>query len=116
MRSGQPLNDDDRQPWLAALHNLLEETLRRGDGIVLACSALRAVYREALLPRSAALVYLRITPEIVRERLRLGPAHYMPVSLVESQFATREEPENAIVVDASRPLEDVVAEAPGELG
>lgn len=122
MRSGEPLGDEDRLPWLARLRDLMERSLASDKGIVIGCSALRAAYRDALLPREPALrdrflfVYLRVTPETARQRVGLREGHYMPASLVDSQFAALEEPTwgepaSAIVVDAGRVVEEVVAEA-----
>jgi len=120
MRQGVPLTDEDRWPWLDRLRELGEEMLTRGRSAVIACSALRASYRERLLPRETALaakvvfVYLRISPELARERLAVRRNHYMPPSLVESQFAALEEPvegRGVIVLDGSEPLKGLLHKA-----
>jgi gluconokinase len=113
MGRGEPLNDEDRIPWLARLRDLIETTLADGAGIVLACSALRASYRNLLRPHNGSLtiIYLQVARDVARRRVEARPSHYMPAALIDSQFAALEEPENAIVVDANQPEEQVVAEA-----
>jgi gluconokinase len=116
MRNGQPLTDDDRWPWLDRLRTVVEQELEAGLSMVLACSALRDVYRKRLLPhdpvlaRRVSLVYLRISPETARQRLMARPGHYMPPSLVPSQFAALEAPAGAIEIDGEAKLEEVVAQ------
>jgi len=117
MRSGQPLNDSDRLPWLEKLRELTNNEVQAGHSLVLACSALRRQYREALMPPAARVlfVYLRISPETSRARLESRPGHYMPAALVRSQFETLEEPEHAIVVDGELSLPEVVSVAMSQL-
>jgi len=106
MKSGKPLSDADRDAWLGRLESIIAN-MSRGDGThVLACSALRTTYRSRLSAAAAragiepVFVYLRVSPEVAAARLRDRQEHFMPVSLVESQFATLEEPNDATVVDA----------------
>jgi len=95
MRSGLALTDDDRWPWLDRIAAALAAGPPRG--VVVACSALRRVYRDRLRsevgPR-LRFVYLKATPDLMRERVGSRRGHYMPASLVESQFATLEPPLN----------------------
>jgi gluconokinase len=113
MRRGEPLNDVDRAPWLDRLRGLLTEKLRSGESAVLACSALRESYRERLRPGAPGLrnsvyfVYLRISEETARARLTARTGHFMPVGLVESQFATLEDPRDAIEIDAMLPPDEL---------
>ena len=113
MRRGEPLNDEDRAPWLDRLRDLLTRELATGEDSVLACSALKAVYRQRLLPANPALtekirfVWLRISPELSRQRLQSRPGHFMPPTLVDSQFEALEEPPDALIVDAARPPEEI---------
>lgn len=115
MRSGTALTDADREPWLQALSSLIEKSIVDGRSIVLACSALKASYRERLRaaarpdPEAAQLVYLRITPSTAAERLNERQGHFMPATLIESQFETLEEPTGAIVVDATMTPAEIVA-------
>ena len=114
MSRGEPRNDDDRQPWLFRLRDLMEDALRDRTSIVIGCSALRESYRAMLLPRNAALaaqvkfIWLRILPETATQRLHSRPGHFMQASMIESQFAALEEPRDAIVLDAAQPVDDVV--------
>jgi gluconokinase len=118
MRSGVPLTDADRWPWLDRLRALIDQTLtgasaagaNRQNNAVLACSALRKAYRDRLTPSGTGVqfVYLRISPELARARLKARPSHYMPASLVESQFAVLEEPPESPTVlwlDAAEAVE-----------
>jgi gluconokinase len=111
MHLGIPLTDEDRLPWLTAIH---DETLRRtarGENIVLACSALRQSYRELLSAQlQVALVYLRGTSEQLHRNLATRAHHFAGESLVPSQLATLEEPPNAIVEDIVRSPEEIVAD------
>jgi gluconokinase len=115
MRAGIPLTDADRAPWLAALRALLARHLAAGTPMVLACSALRESYRAALLPdatpaRAVLFVQLDVSPTLARQRLAARPGHYMHPLLVDSQFATLEEPVGALRLDASRPVTELVGE------
>jgi gluconokinase len=111
MRAGTPLTDTDRQPWLERLNALLRERAERGASVVLACSALKAAYRETLLAGlpAARAVYLRGSREVIAARLAARRGHYMDPGLLESQFATLEEPADAIVVEVSGTPEAIVA-------
>jgi gluconokinase len=112
MRAGTPLTDADRWPWLARLNGMLREREARGRSAVLACSALKAAYREALLEElpEARVVHLRGAKPLIASRLAARRGHYMDPGLLESQFAALEEPAEAIVVDVERTPEDIVAE------
>jgi len=105
MRRGEPLDDDDRRPWLETLAAELARRAAAGERIVLACSALRRRYRDLLRAGGAAIqfVYLAGDPDFIRQRLASRHGHYMPASLLDSQFATLEEPgvDEAIRVDVS---------------
>jgi gluconokinase len=115
MERGEPLTDADRAPWLERLAQLIA-SLGADRTAVLACSALRAAYRSRL--RAAAesvgietvFVLLHVSREVATARLQTRREHYMPASLVESQFATLEEPDEAIRVDAAAAPEVLVEE------
>jgi len=104
MSHGIPLDDADRGPWLAALHERMAKAAQSQEDLVLACSALKKAYREVL---SAGLtitwVYLKGTMEQIRDRLLARPHHFMPAALLASQFADLEEPSDAVVIDTSLP-------------
>lgn len=105
MRSGIALTDEDRVPWLASLRTAIETTLARGAPVVVACSALKQAYRDALVPMGAAdvvrFVFLDAGEQLVRQRLARRTGHYAGAALLESQLATLEEPRDALRLDAS---------------
>ena len=113
MRSGVALTDADRAPWLAALRTAIETALARGDGVVVACSALKQTYRDVLVPAGAArttrFVFLHASEELVRRRLAAREGHYAGVALAESQLGTLEEPRDALRVDAAAAPAAIVA-------
>jgi gluconokinase len=117
MARGEPLTDADRSEWLSLLRARIDLALAEGKGMVLACSALKERYRKRLgVDRSeVSVVYLRATPELAERRLRQRTGHFMPPSLVASQFYDLEEPAGAIVLDADRPIEAIMSQIVGEL-
>ncbi len=110
MKSGTPLDDADRAPWLARLNALLRERERASRSVVLACSALKAAYRDALVEglAGAKIVHLRGSRALLRERLEARRGHYMNPALLGSQLDTLEEPGDAIVVDIALAPADMV--------
>ena len=106
MVAGMPLSDDERAPWLDHLNALLREREARGESAVLACSALKESYRERLMQGLARceLVFLQGSIDLIRSRLEARRHRYMPASLLESQFAALEAPQDAIVIDIAAPL------------
>jgi gluconokinase len=94
MRSGQPLNDADRAGWLDRIATHLQDQQRYPRGLVLTCSALRRVYRDRLrgTARGLRFLFLSIDAAAAHRRLQHRPHHFMPASLVPSQFATLEPP------------------------
>lgn len=103
MRRGEPLTDTDRAPWLARIAAEIDALRAAGRGGVVACSALRRAYRDVLIgPRAGmALVYLAGGHDLIAARLHGRHGHFMPESLLDSQFAALEPPatdEHAIVV------------------
>jgi len=112
MRGGVPLEPADRTVWLDALKTALASLERGGADAVIACSALRRDFRESLASdlSSVLFVYLKADAALVRERVATREDHFMPASLVDSQFATLEEPDDALVIDASKTPEAIVEE------
>jgi gluconokinase len=101
MRAGIPLTDQDRAPWLQSLHGMVAQWLEAKQNVVLAFSGLKASYRDiVLIDTEVRLVYLRGSPELVAARMAGRHGHYMNPSLLASQFATLEEPDNALTIDA----------------
>lgn len=111
MRAGQPLDDADRALWLETLRELVRRTLERDACAVLACSALKASYRERLLiDEQVKLIHLRGSYELIQKRLRQRRGHFMNPALLDSQFAALEEPDTDAQIDvAQNPAEIVKA-------
>lgn len=109
MRRGVPLNDQDREPWLFRLRELICECLETNQSAVLSCSALKESYRKILLVDGRVqLVYLKGTAELIRDRIISRTGHYMNPALLESQFQSLEEPVDSFQVDASIPPHQIV--------
>jgi gluconokinase len=109
MRSGIPLNDDDRKPWLETLRDLISQCLERGENAVLACSALKESYREFLvLNERVRLIYLKGNRELIKERLAARRGHYMNPALLDSQLETLEEPKGGYKLDISLSPDEIV--------
>ena len=117
MTSGQPLNDDDRMPWLAKMADAIRGWTRGPRPMVLACSALKQRYRDMLAQGSPEIrfVYLKGTRDLIGGRMATRSGHFMPSSLLDSQFKTLEEPEDAIVLDATQPPATMAAMALAKL-
>ena len=114
MRSGRPLTDDDRWPWLEYLHEQITRSLAAKENAVLACSALKRTYRERLrVSDDVKLVFLRGDYGLIEKQLRGRRGHFMNPALLRSQLADLEEPsadEDAITVDLGKTPEELVEE------
>lgn len=109
MRSGLPLTDEDRWPWLEELRALITSCLERGERAVLACSALKEEYRECLqVDGQVKFVYLKGDYSLIEERLKHRHGHFMKQGLLESQFEALEEPRHALYVEVNAPPEEIV--------
>ncbi|MEG4810573.1 gluconokinase [Microcoleus sp. F8-D3] len=110
MSRGIPLEDADRLPWLLQLQAAIDRWLLENQNVVLACSALKASYREMLCrdQQRMKIVYLKGSFELLAARLKSRENHYMKADLLLSQLDTLEEPEDAIIIDASQPLEVIL--------
>lgn len=110
MKAGHPLDDDDRKEWLISLHGLAKRESKR-SGAIIACSALKERYR-ALLAKDITVpvfwVFLQGDYELISQRMKSRKDHYMPESLLQSQFETLEAPANAIMVDVNKEPEEIV--------
>jgi gluconokinase len=113
MRSGQALTDEQRRDWLETLSAHLARARRDGQGLVVSCSALKRSYRD-VLRRGAPqlrLVHLKAEKSLLAERSARRQGHYMPVSLLDSQFATLEPPgedEAALTYDVGLPPSEII--------
>ena len=113
MKAGHPLTDADRGPWLLAVRGWINGELDAGRSGVITCSALKRAYRDRLRRDGVRFVFLQGAEAIIRERVKARTGHFMPVSLVDSQFDTLEPPtpdEHPIVIDVRQPVETQVEE------
>jgi carbohydrate kinase (thermoresistant glucokinase family) len=121
MAAGHPLTDDDRAPWLAKVADWVDARLDAGESGVITCSALKRKYR-ALIDRRGErveFVYLHGSRELIASRLATRQGHFMPSSLLDSQFATLEEPaddEPVIRVEIGAAPESVAGDVLAALG
>jgi gluconokinase len=106
LKAGVPLNDGDRAPWLAALHDVLLGWQAQGQSGVMTCSALKEAYRatlsEGMDKAGFRFVLLEVPKDVLAERLKHRPGHFMNPALLDSQLATLEVPSDAIHVDANQ--------------
>jgi gluconokinase len=115
MHRGIPLTDDDRWPWLGAMADWIDETRHDGGHAILACSALKRRYRDILVDarRDVRLVYLAGEEALIARRIAARHEHFMPPSLLHSQFEALEEPgpdENPITVSIVPTPHEIVAQ------
>ena len=114
MRSGHPLTDEDRWPWLEALREQIERFLAVEEDAVLACSALKRKYREHLrVSPDVKLIFLRGDFALIEKQLRGRRGHFMNPELLESQFADLEEAEpdeDALTIELGRTPQEIVEE------
>lgn len=113
MKRGEPLTDADRQPWLETLAGELAASRAKGESVVLACSALRRRYRDILRAghKDVDFVFLNADQAVIQKRLDARRGHFMPPSLLDSQFAALERPgadERAIPAGATQPPDAIV--------
>jgi len=116
MESGEALNDEDRLPWLQKLRRNMVQWEQTG-GAVLACSALKKTYRDILSPPKIPVqfIFLKGSKKLIGARMAQRDNHFMPESLLDSQFEALEEPEEALVVDISRSPDAIVKKILQEL-
>lgn len=112
MRSGHPLTDEDRWPWLERLRQQIERSLATGENAVVACSALKRAYRDVLrVADEVTFVFLRGDYPLIEKQLRSRHRHFMNSDLLQSQFGDLEEPqpgEHALIVTLGRTPEEIV--------
>jgi gluconokinase len=109
MAAGQPLDDDDRAPWLDTVSSWIVEHAMQGVPGVITCSALKRKYRDVLREHNVVFVYLQGTSDLIGGRMAERSGHFMPTTLLDSQVATLEPPqadERHVVVDATRTPEE----------
>lgn len=111
MRSGSPLTDDDRGPWLTALRTEIDRGLATDESLVVACSALKGRYRTQLIgdPSRVTIVHLTGEPSLLQARLAARSGHFMNPGLLDSQLADLEAPEGALIGDIALSPRDLVS-------
>jgi gluconokinase len=113
MRAGHPLTDEDRRPWLQAIADEIDRSCKRGERVVIACSALKRAYRDILVHRrnDIRIVFLDGTEALIAGRLAARKGHFMPPGLLRSQFKTLEPPtldERPVTVSVDATVEAIV--------
>jgi carbohydrate kinase (thermoresistant glucokinase family) len=121
MKSGVPLTDEDRWPWLQAIAAFIDEERARGAHAIVTCSALKRAYRRIIIGDrpDVRLIYLKGDEALIAARLAARHGHFMPPSLLQSQFDALEEPsskERPIAVPIELKSEEIVQRILGELG
>ncbi|GGC93351.1 gluconokinase [Tersicoccus solisilvae] len=116
MAAGTPLTDEDRWPWLRRVGEHLASAGTSGQGLVVACSALKRAYRDTILAEAPGTVYVHLagTVEVLQERMEGRSDHFMPPSLLRSQLATLEPlapGEPGFVLDIAQPVDGLVRQA-----
>jgi gluconokinase len=117
MSKGIPLTDEDRIPWLQALANRIIQANSNGESCILACSALKRLYRQMIRgsETNVTFVYLKGPEELIAGRLEKRTDHFMNPALLRSQFSTLEEPNSAVYVDIDKGPDAIVSEIRREL-
>ncbi len=121
MRTGQPLTDEDRRPWLDAIAAWMDVRIAAGQSAVVACSALKRAYRAVLLDGrpAARMVFLQVSRGQDADRLTSRHGHFFPPKLLDSQFAALEMPQDSeriVVLPVRGSAADVVADIIKRLG
>ncbi len=121
MQAGHPLDDDDRAPWLATIAAWIDARLQAREPGVVVCSALRRAYRDALVRgrSTVRIAYLNGERGLIEERLAHRQGHFMPASLLDTQFAILEPPEpdeHAVVVGIAADADTIAATIAARLG
>jgi len=111
MRAGIALNNEERKPWLKRLHDKIQSLIMHKKNAILACSALKQTYRDALgiNQKTVKTVYLKGSYELLRKRVEQRQHPYMDKNLLKSQLKTLEEPKNGLRVDISSAPEIIVS-------
>ena len=117
IRQGIPLDDADRAPWLSALRDAMEGWVAGHKSVLLACSALKKSYRDELcIPGETRFVYLKGSYDLIYRRLQQRHGHFASETILASQFAALEEPDDAITVDIDHSEGEIVDEIMRQLG
>jgi gluconokinase len=111
MSRGIPLTDNDREKWLQTLRKIVVRSLKAVEFATLTCSALKAKYRETLQENDSRVKFVHLTGSrsVIEERLKTRRGHFMPQTLLESQFAILEPPADALTFSCEKSPEEIVA-------
>jgi len=113
MAAGHPLDDEDRWPWLERVAAWIAEHVAAGKGGIVTCSALKRRYRDVLRGPGVLFIYLTSSKEQIAARLVARHGHFMPASLLDSQFAALEPPgpdEHALTIEVTGTAQDTAAQ------
>lgn len=114
MAAGIPLTDADRIPWLDCLHDIISRHLEAGETAVLACSALKKSYRDHLRQGHEGVCFIHLDGrfDLIQQRMKNRPNHYMKPAMLQSQFQTLETPDNqeALIINIDKSEESIVQE------
>ena len=117
MAAFEPLTDEDRAPWLAAIAQAMRDALEKNRPLIVSCSALKASYRKTLLfSPNIKLVYLQSARGVILQRVSKRRGHFFPKQLVASQFATLEPPSDALTLQSNRPPRELALLICAKLG
>lgn len=110
MRQNTPLTDQQRQPWLLRVRAVVDEAARDGSGEVIACSALKARYRETIAGGVPGVRFVHLTgdPALLRQRIEHRPGHFAGARLLDSQLEALEPPGDALTLDVQLPVDALV--------
>lgn len=117
MKAGHPLNDEDRAGWLVIMNKLAIEQMKK-DGAVIACSGLKEKYRAFLsggIPGPVFWVFLKGSYDLIKKRMEERKGHFMPASMLSSQFETLEIPRKSITIDISNTPDEIVEKIISEI-
>jgi carbohydrate kinase (thermoresistant glucokinase family) len=112
MRSGQALNDGDRQGWLEAINTFANEK-SQDSSIIVACSALKKKYRQILrkgIEQSSFFVFLKGDQGTIQTRMERREKHFMPIGLLQTQFSDLETPDSALIIDITNSPKTIIEE------
>ncbi|WP_340198458.1 gluconokinase, GntK/IdnK-type [Ascidiimonas sp. W6] len=110
MSQGIPLNDQDRRGWLETINALAKQEIKK-KGCVIACSALKQNYRNLLtleITNNTIFVFLEGSFELIQDRMKQRTGHFMPISLLKSQFEILEIPKNVFTISIKKPPNEIV--------
>ena len=112
MANGIPLEDADRIPWLQNLHDLIRERNQQGESVIVACSALKQVYRQVLRAQNPDLIFVHLDGDydLILQRMQARENHFMQAEMLKSQFDVLESLQNGVRIDIKKSIEEIMDE------